>query len=48
MGEFYRGALATQPIRFATALQQAKKQMLQTAYAAPFYWAPFVLIGFEK
>ncbi|GIV36314.1 MAG: tetratricopeptide repeat domain protein [Cyclobacteriaceae bacterium] len=46
MGDFYRHALSQKPIHFARSLQKTKKQMTQGTYAAPFYWAPFVLIGY--
>lgn len=44
MTEFYQGLKAGKPK--AQALQAAQVALLkQPAYAAPFYWAPFVLIG---
>ncbi|MDW8332319.1 MAG: CHAT domain-containing protein [Cyclobacteriaceae bacterium] len=46
MTRFYQHALTGTSAQFARALQLTRKEMIQTAYAAPFYWAPFVLIGF--
>lgn len=46
MTRFYQHALTGTSDHFARALQLTRKEMIQTAYAAPFYWAPFVLIGF--
>ena len=47
-----RGAEATaagrrgEPLRYARALQRGRLRLRQTArWSAPFYWAPFVLIG---
>lgn len=46
MASFYRG-VAIENKSPAEALQHAKLGMLQSSsYAAPFYWAPFILIGF--
>lgn len=46
MADFYQYALSQKPIHFARALQKTKMQMTQGTYAAPYYWAPFVLIGY--
>ncbi len=46
MSEFYRASLSPASPGFARALQQTKINMTRGPYAAPFYWAPFVLIGF--
>lgn len=42
---FYQNIL-DQSDNFAQSLRQAKLQLIQQAsYAAPYYWAPFILIG---
>lgn len=46
MNRFYHHAITAAPANFALALQLARKEMIDSNYAAPFYWAPFVLIGF--
>ena len=44
MVKFYENALTLQS--YNKGLQQSKKEMIdQKKYAAPFYWAPFILIG---
>ena len=46
MTDFYRNLLGQTKTNFAEALQQAKLKMISNAkYSAPYYWAPFVLIG---
>ncbi len=46
MTDFYSNLLAQPNSHFAEALQEAKLKMIATGkYAAPYYWAPFVLIG---
>jgi CHAT domain-containing protein len=46
MTDFYSILLKQQNSSFKKALQQSKLKMIQSGkYAAPFYWAPFVLIG---
>lgn len=46
MTEFYRMLLAKPGMSSGKALQEAKRLMIQDgAYAAPYFWAPFVLIG---
>lgn len=46
MTDFYSILLKQQNPSFKQALKQAKLKMIQSGkYAAPFYWAPFVLIG---
>ncbi len=50
MGAFFKTLTQAQrqrrPIRYARALQEGRLQLRrQTRTAAPFYWAPFVLIG---
>ncbi|NOT76547.1 MAG: CHAT domain-containing protein [Cyclobacteriaceae bacterium] len=47
MTSFYEKLLAQSSPNFREALQQAKTEMIKkSTYAAPYYWAPFVLIGF--
>ncbi len=44
MVDFYKNALGK--YTYSAGLQKAKKQMVQQKkYAAPYYWAPFILIG---
>ncbi|NOS94455.1 MAG: CHAT domain-containing protein, partial [Cyclobacteriaceae bacterium] len=44
--DFYSILLRQQNPSFKQALQQSKLKMIKSGkYAAPFYWAPFVLIG---
>lgn len=45
MTDFYKRSLQSNS-DYATSLQQAKLEMLKGKYAAPYYWAPFILIGF--
>jgi CHAT domain-containing protein/uncharacterized protein HemY len=46
MTEFYRLLLADPKSRYNNNLQKAKLKMIDGKYAAPYYWAPFILIGF--
>ncbi len=47
MVTFYQKIVQQTTPNYARALRHAKLQMLDTqpAYAAPYYWAPFVLVG---
>jgi CHAT domain-containing protein/tetratricopeptide (TPR) repeat protein len=46
MPDFYKRYLAAQGRAPATALRAAQQQMIAgKRYSAPFYWAPFVLVG---
>jgi CHAT domain-containing protein/tetratricopeptide (TPR) repeat protein len=46
MPDFYKRYLAAQGHAPATALRAAQQQMIAgKRYSAPFYWAPFVLVG---
>jgi len=50
MAAFFKGVTAEENkggrVRFAQALQRARRQVRGTpGWSAPFYWAPFVLIG---
>lgn len=47
MTDFYKALLDHPSNGFSHNLQQAKmKQLSSEKYAAPYYWAPFILIGF--
>ena len=47
MTDFYGIMLKNKNQNFRETLQQAKLKMINEGkYAAPYYWAPFVLIGF--
>jgi CHAT domain-containing protein len=46
MTDFYKNILQKQDQNFSQALRQAKLQLISNhQYAAPYYWAPFILIG---
>jgi CHAT domain-containing protein len=47
MTSFYQQLITTNSKPFTEALRDAKLEMIEhEKYASPFYWAPFVLIGF--
>jgi CHAT domain-containing protein len=47
MTRFYQNVLQSSTPSYRKTLQQVKIKMIQEKkYGAPFYWAPFVLIGF--
>lgn len=47
MTDFYKILLQNKNQPFRETLQQAKIKMIKEGkYAAPYYWAPFILIGF--
>ena len=47
MKNFYEQLLASPIQDFGNSLKQAKLNLIQDRkYAAPYYWAPFILIGF--
>jgi CHAT domain-containing protein/Tfp pilus assembly protein PilF len=47
MKDFYRNVLEHADVDYSSNLRSAKLKLLHDKqYAAPFYWAPFVLIGF--
>jgi CHAT domain-containing protein len=47
MAGFYQNVLSSTSPSYRKNLQQVKIKMInEKKYAAPFYWAPFVLIGF--
>lgn len=46
MTDFYRRLLAKEGMSASGALRAAQRQMIEgKRYSAPFYWAPFVLVG---
>lgn len=46
MADFYRNLLAKDGAKPAAALRTARRNMIAGGkYSAPFYWAPFVLVG---
>jgi len=50
MGDFFQriasAEKAARPIDYAEALRDAKRRIRnQERWAAPFYWAPFILMG---
>jgi len=46
MPDFYQGLLSTQNSSASAALRAAQQKMIAgRRYSAPFYWAPFVLVG---
>jgi CHAT domain-containing protein/Tfp pilus assembly protein PilF len=47
MKNFYRQMLETSTPDYSSALRQAKVNLIhEDKYASPYYWAPFILIGF--
>lgn len=47
MKDFYKQMLQNGNINYATNLREAKLHLIKDKkYAAPYYWAPFILIGF--
>lgn len=47
MEDFYAQLLSSNGSNFSAALQAAKRNMVdQQTYAAPYYWAPFVILGY--
>lgn len=46
MTDFYKRYLGTTPVPASTAMRAAQLEMITgKKYSAPFYWAPFVLVG---
>jgi CHAT domain-containing protein len=46
MTDFYKQLLEHPANNYSRDLRQAKLNLLNGNYAAPYYWAPFILIGF--
>lgn len=46
MTDFYKQLLENPASNYSRDLRQAKLNLLKGNYAAPYYWAPFILIGF--
>jgi CHAT domain-containing protein/Tfp pilus assembly protein PilF len=46
MTDFYKQLLENPSASYSHDLRQAKLMLMKSDYAAPYYWAPFILIGF--
>ncbi|HEU5291777.1 MAG TPA: CHAT domain-containing tetratricopeptide repeat protein [Cyclobacteriaceae bacterium] len=46
MTDFYKQLLENPSLNYSRDLRQAKLNLMKGQYAAPYYWAPFILIGF--
>ncbi|HET9053938.1 MAG TPA: CHAT domain-containing protein, partial [Cyclobacteriaceae bacterium] len=46
MTGFYQQLLENPSPAYSRDLRKAKLDMLRGKYSAPYYWAPFILIGF--
>jgi CHAT domain-containing protein/Tfp pilus assembly protein PilF len=46
MTGFYKELLENPSANYSRDLRKAKLNLLQGEYSAPYYWAPFILIGF--
>lgn len=46
MTDFYHHLLERQGMNYTQSLRTSKLKMMEGMYAAPYYWAPFILIGF--
>jgi CHAT domain-containing protein/uncharacterized protein HemY len=46
MMDFYKNLLENPTSNYSRDLRQAKLNLLKGDHAAPYYWAPFILIGF--
>ncbi len=46
MTDFYKQLLENPTDNYSRDLRQAKLNLLKGDYSAPYYWAPFILIGF--
>lgn len=46
MTDFYTLLLESTSANFSATLRQAKLNQMTGKYSAPYYWAPFILIGF--
>jgi CHAT domain-containing protein len=46
MADFYRNLLSKEGSSAAAALRASQQKMIAgKKYSAPFYWAPFVIVG---
>ena len=46
MTDFYKQLLENPNVNYSEDLRKAKLDLMKGEYAAPYYWAPFILIGF--
>lgn len=46
MTDFYKQLLENPSVNYSRDLRKAKLSLLKGNYSAPYYWAPFILIGF--
>ena len=46
MTDFYKQLLENPTQNYSRDLRQAKLNLMRGEYASPYYWAPFILIGF--
>jgi CHAT domain-containing protein len=46
MADFYKQLLDNPALNYSRDLRQAKLNLQKGNYSAPYYWAPFILIGF--
>ena len=46
MKDFYNRTLDNPSLEFSKNLRASKQKLLNGKYAAPYYWAPFVLLGY--
>lgn len=46
MTGFYQNVLDQSSVNYSRDLRKAKLELLNGQYSAPYYWAPFILIGF--
>lgn len=46
MTNFYKQLLESSSVHYSRDLREAKLDLLNGQYSAPYYWAPFILIGF--
>lgn len=46
MTGFYQNVLDQSSVNYSRDLRKAKLELLNGRFAAPYYWAPFILIGF--
>jgi CHAT domain-containing protein len=46
MKDFYDRMLNNPSMKFSDNLRASKQVLINGDYAAPYYWAPFVLLGY--